>query len=120
MDQAWALEREFWQETSKGNATSFYARHMTADGFVVLPNRVVTRNELLTRWAQLRPLRSFELSEPTYTVIEGGNVVITYHVSVDAEWLPDYRAHMTALYVAVASGWALVFRAHTPEAGFPF
>jgi hypothetical protein len=120
MDQAWELEQIFWKETSEGNATSFYARHMAADGFVVLPNRVVSRYELVSRWDQLSPVRSCELSEPTFTLIEGGNVVITYHVAMDADWLPDYRAWMTALYTWTASEWTLLFRAHTPEAAFPF
>ena len=38
MDQAWELERGFWEEMASGDAGGFYKRHMTADGFVVLPN----------------------------------------------------------------------------------
>ena len=120
MDQAWALEKSFWEETAAGNATSFYARHMAADGFVVLPNRIVGRNELLTRWPELDSVGSYDLSEPTFTLLEGANVVITYHVTMDAPWLPNYKAFMTALYSWGTKEWTLVFRAHTPQGSFPF
>jgi hypothetical protein len=120
MDQAWALEQGFWEEISVGNANSFYSRHMAADGFVVLPNRIVGRNELVSRWPELAPVESYALSEPTFTLLEGGNVVITYHVTMEATWLPDYAAYMTALYSWQAGAWALIFRAHTPTGNFPF
>jgi hypothetical protein len=114
MDQAWALEQSFWRELCEGDANGFYRRHMAADGFIVLPNRLVSRNELVARSDALEPLRECTLSEPTFTVVEGGNVVITYQVSADADWLPKYSAWMTALYTWGSSEWTLVFRAHTP------
>jgi hypothetical protein len=120
MDQAWDLEKTFWTEAASGGATAFYARHMAADGFVVLPNRIVSRNDLVARWTEMESVRSFELSDPTFTLLEGGNVVITYHATVDAPWLSPYRAHMTVLYSWQAGHWTLVFRAHTPESSFPF
>jgi hypothetical protein len=87
---------------------------------VVLPNRIVSRNELISRWPELESLQSYELSDPTFTLLEGGNVVITYHVKMEASWLPSYAAFMTALYSWQAGHWTLVFRAHTPESSFPF
>ena len=120
MDQAWEMETTFWEEISKGNATAFYSRNMAAEGFVVLPNRIVSRYELVSRWDQLSAPFAYELSAPTFTLIEGPNVVITYQVTMDADWLPGYEAFMTVLYAWTASEWTLVFRAHTPKGDFPF
>jgi hypothetical protein len=47
-------------------------------------------------------------------------VLISYHVTMDAEWLPAYSAWMTALYTWSGSGWALAMRTHTPAGTFPF
>jgi hypothetical protein len=120
VDQAWETEQGFWRELKAGNASGFYAKTMMADGFVVVPTGVIPRDRLIERWDQMAPARSCELSEPAFTVIEGGNVVITYHVIMDADWLPNYRAFMTALYTWQGNAWTLAFRAHTPETAFPF
>jgi hypothetical protein len=120
VDEAWKLEQEFWRDVSSGNAGAFYRRHLIADGFVVLPNGVVTRDELITKWNDHEPVRTYELSEPRFTLIDGGTVAISYHVTLDADWLRDYDAWMTALYTWEGSGWALVFRSHTPAGAFPF
>jgi len=120
MDQAWELEQEFWKESSVGNAGGFYQRHMIAEGYVVIPSGVVSRDELIAKWNQHLPLISYELSEPRFTLVDGSNVVLNYHVRTQADWLPAYSAWMTALYTWEGSGWALAVRTHTPDAPFPF
>jgi hypothetical protein len=120
MDQAWELEQEFWKESSAGSAGSFYRRHMIAEGYVVIPSGVVSRDELIAKWDQHRPVTRYELSEPRFMLVDGSNVVISYHVSMDSEWLPDYSAYMTALYTWEGSGWALAVRTHTPATEFTF
>ncbi|GAA3385294.1 hypothetical protein [Cryptosporangium minutisporangium] len=119
MDQAWKLERHFWEELSEGRAGGFYARHMTADGYVVLPNGVMNRDELIVRWEQHEPL-TYELSEPRLLLVDGGSVLIQYHASADGSWLSNYRAWITSLYTWEGADWALVFRQHTPEGPFAF
>ena len=120
MDQAWALERSFWEETSAGNAGAFYRRSMITDGYVVLPSGPVSRDELIVKWGQHEPIRSYELSEPRMTLVDGGNVLISYRVQVEADWLPSYAAWMTALYTWEGAGWALAVRTHTPITPFAF
>jgi hypothetical protein len=120
MDLAWALEQEFWKESSAGSAGSFYQRHMIADGYVVIPSGVFTRDELITKWNRHDPVTRYELSEPRFTLVDGSNVIITYHVSMDADWLPGYSAFMTALYTWEGAGWALAVRTHTPQTAFSF
>jgi len=120
MDLAWQLEQEFWKESSAGSAGNFYQRHMIAEGFVVIPSGVVSRDELIVKWNRHDPVTRYELSEPHFTLVDGSNVVITYHVTADADWLPRYSAHMTALYTWEGAGWALAVRTHTPVAEFSF
>ena len=120
MDQAWELEQEFWKESSVGRAGGFYQRHMIAEGYVVIPSGVQSRDELIAKWNQHLPVLRYELSAPRFTLVDGSNVVITYHVTMDAEWLRDYSAWMTALYTWEGSGWALAVRTHTPSSEFPF
>ena len=122
MDQAWALERELWDAVSTGGASNFYARHMTTDGFVVLPGAVLDRHQLILNWEKQEPLREHSLSEPRLVMVDGDSVLITYRVYADGEWLPNYHAQVTALYTWVGGEWALAFRQHTPdgETTFPF
>jgi hypothetical protein len=120
MDQAWELELEFWKDAGEGSASGFYERHMITDGYVVLPSGVVSRNELISKWPQRGPVSSYELSEPRFTLIDGPNVIINYHVTMDVDWLPNYSANLTAFYTWQGAGWALAVRTHTPEAEFSF
>jgi len=122
MDEAWRLEQELWKAASSGAVSTFYARHMTADAFVVIPGQVLDRHELIMRWDKHAPLASYELSEPRLVMVDGESVLITYRVTADGEWLPNYRAQITALYTWSGGEWALAFRQHTPdgEAVFPF
>lgn len=120
MDQAWELEQEFWEELSAGTASNFYQRHMITEGYVVLPSGVVSRDELISRWSQHAAVTKYELSEPRFMLVDGANVMINYHVTMDADWLHDYSAWMTAFYTWVGAGWALAARTHTPAAAFPF
>jgi hypothetical protein len=120
MDEAWKLEQQFWGELTAGDAAGFYARHMTADGYVVLPTGVVERQELISRWSAHEPLREYQLSEPRLLLVDGASVLVNYRVHCDGEWLPNYRAWITSLYTWEGAGWALVYRQHTPEAAFPF
>ena len=120
MDQAWELEKEFWRETAAGRTGAFYRRHMISEGYVVIPSGVVSRDELISRWNEHRPVRSYDLSEPRFTLLDGSNVILNYHVKMDAEWLPNYEAYMTAMYTWEGAGWALAVRTHTPVTDFSF
>jgi hypothetical protein len=120
MDEAWKLEQELWQAVSAGGASAFYARHMTTDGFIVIPGAVIDRHELIMRWDDHTPLREYELSTPRLVMIDGESVLITYRVTADGDWLPNYRAQITALYTWIGGEWALTFRQHTPDGDHPF
>ena len=120
MDEAWRLEQELWKAVSSGGASTFYARHMIADGYIVLPGAVIDRHELIMQWDSQTPLREYSLSEPRMVLVDGGSVLITYRVNADGEWLPDYHAQITALYTWVGGEWALAFRQHTPDGDKPF
>jgi hypothetical protein len=120
MDEAWRLEQELWEAVSSGGASDFYARHMTADAFIVIPGSVIDRHELIMRWEAHKPLREYNLSQPRLVMVDGDSVLITYRVTADGDWLPNYRAQVTALYTWSGGGWALAFRQHTPDGDAPF
>jgi hypothetical protein len=120
MDQAWQVEQEFWQDSATQGPQGWCARYMATEGFIVLPNRVVSRDEAIHGWKDRPPIQSWSVSEPTFTVIEGGNLVISYQVHLDADWLPDYNAFITSLYVWGTDSWLLICRTHTPRGEFPF
>ena len=120
MDEAWRLEQELWEAVSSGGASAFYARHMTTDGFIVVPGAVLERHELIMRWETQKPLREYTLSEPRLVLVDGSSVLITYRVVADGEWLPNYHAQITALYTWIGGEWALAFRQHTPDSDDPF
>ena len=119
-DEAWELEREFWAAVGTGDAGGFYRRYMTSDGFVVVPGALVDRQDLITRWDGHQPLRSYQLDEPRTLVVNGESILVSYSVVADADWIPDYRARVTALYTREGNGWALTFRQHTPHPAEPF
>ena len=120
MDEAWRLEQDLWESMGSGNGSNFYARHMTADGFIVLPGVVIDRHELMLRWNDQAPLREYTLSTPRLVMVDSDSVLITYRVVADGESLPNYRAQITALYTWIGGEWALAFRQHTPDGDHPF
>jgi hypothetical protein len=65
-------------------------------------------------------VRSDELSEPRLTLVDGSTVIVSYHVTMDSEWLPDYAAWMTAHHTWEGGDWSLAVRTHAPKAVFPF
>jgi hypothetical protein len=121
MDRAWQIEQEFWQQSASADGPQgWFARYLATDGFVVLPNRIVSRSDLVHGWKDRGPIGSWSVSEPAFTVFEGGNLVITYEVHVDGGWLPKYDAFITSVYVWGADEWTLICRTHTPRGAFPF
>ncbi len=121
MDQAWQIEQDFWEASSvDAGPQQWFAKYLATDGFIVLPNRVVNRDDLVHGWSGRRPLTSWTLGEPVFTVFEGGNLVLRYEASMEAEWLPRYEAFITSVYVWGADHWTLICRTHTPRGHFPF
>ncbi|GAB6897687.1 hypothetical protein [Kineosporia succinea] len=120
MDRAWQIEQEFWQDSAGPGPAHWFARYMAADGFIVLPNRVVSRDGLVHGWSDRGPLRTWELGQPSFTVIEGGNLVMNYEAHLEADWLPGYDAYITSVYVWGAGDWSMICRTHTPRGAFPF
>jgi hypothetical protein len=120
MDQAWALEEEFWEAGTSGQTAEFYARVLTSDGFVVVPEGVMLRDDLLHVWHDRAPWDRYELTERHDQLVNGETLLLTYRLVASSEDTPDYRARVSSLYTWMVSRWALVFRQHTPELGVNF
>jgi hypothetical protein len=116
MDQAWALEEEFWEAGATGRTGDFYAKVLTTDAFVVVPTGVLLRDDLLHMWHERSPWDHYELTERQERLVNGETALLTYRLVASSRDSPDYRARVSSLYTWV-SGWALAFRQHTPEIG---
>jgi hypothetical protein len=116
MDQAWALEEEFWEAGTSGRIAEFYAKVLTTDAFVVVPTGVLMRDDLLHQWYERAPWDRYELSDRHDQLVNGETVLLSYRIVASSRDTPDYRARVSSLYTWV-TGWALVFRQQTPEVG---
>ncbi|HST81439.1 MAG TPA: DUF4440 domain-containing protein [Kineosporiaceae bacterium] len=119
MDQAWAMEEEFWEAGTSGRTAEFYAKVLTTDAFVVVPSGVLMRDDLLHMWQDRAPWDRYELSDRHDQLVNGETVLLSYRIAASSRDVPDYRARVSSLYTWV-TGWALVFRQHTPEIGVTF
>jgi len=115
MDQAWALEEEFWEASTSGGVAAHYARVLAADAFVVVPGGVLEREDLLRQWDGRPPWVDYELSDSRMVLVNGETVVMTYRVAAHDRRGRLYRARVSSVYVWEGSGWALTLRQHTPE-----
>ncbi len=115
MDQAWQLEEEFWQAGTSGRVADYYARVLASDGFVVVPGRVLGRDDLLDQWRDRAAWKDFSLTEPQIVLVNGETAALTYHISATQIGGEPYRARVSSIYTWVAHGWALAFRQHTPD-----
>jgi hypothetical protein len=113
VDQAWQLEQESWAAAAAGEAAAYYAKIMTDDAFVVLPDRVLDRDEVLD--GGVPPWSSYELEEPRLSLLDGETVLVSYRVAADRPGAGGYRGQVTSLYAWSDGGWALTFQQHTPD-----
>ena len=114
VDEAWNLEEGFWKAGTSGGVQDFYAKVLAADAFVVVPGRVLLRDDLLRQWDDRAPWTDYALTERRTVLVNGETVVLSYcDEAHDAEG-PEYRARVSSVYTWVAR-WVLAFRQHTPD-----
>lgn len=114
MDEAWALEERFWESGTTGDVQDHYARVLTSDAFVVVPGRVLAREDLLRQWQDRPPWTAYELTDRRIVLVNGETVLLSYHVTAKSTGGGDYSARVSSVYVWI-TGWALAFRQHTPD-----
>jgi hypothetical protein len=117
MDETWELEEDFWRAgtTDADTVRAYYARVLTSDAFVVTPDKVLAREQLLREWDVRPPWTSYELDDRRTLLVNGQTVVLSYHVTASSPDSPAFDARVTSVYTWVG-GWALAFRQHTPAA----
>ena len=114
MDQAWELEEGFWHAGTSGGVQDFYAKVLAADAFVVVPGRVLLRDDLLRQWDDRAPWTEYALTDRRTVLVNGETVLLSYALTArDAEGR-EYRARVSSVYTWVAR-WVLAFRQHTPD-----
>jgi hypothetical protein len=117
MDETWALEEDFWRAgtVDGSNVQAYYARVLTSDAFVVVPGRVLAREQLLRQWDGRRPWAWYEITDRRTILVNDQTVVLSYRVAASSPNTPRYEAQVTSVYTRVGA-WALAFRQHTPSA----
>ena len=127
MDQAWEIEEDFWRAGTSGGVPDYYARVLTSDAYVVRPEGVLGREDLLREWDGRAAWAGYTISERQDRLVDGETVLLTYRVEARTAGPPDgpgapdsdYRAYVSSVYTWVGAGWALVFRQHSPAADAP-
>ncbi|GAA3627172.1 hypothetical protein GCM10022223_50580 [Kineosporia mesophila] len=116
MDQAWQCEEDFWQAGIEGRVAEHYARVLASDAFVVVPDRVLNRDDLLQQWQDRAAWAEYTLAERRDVLINGETAVLSYRVSARQVDGHPYTARVSSVYTWI-TGWALAFRQHTPDTG---
>ncbi len=116
MDQAWACEEDFWQAGIEGRTVEHYARVLAADAFVVVPDHLLDRDDLVHQWHERVAWAEYTLSERRDVLINGETAVLSYRVRARQTDGHVYQARVSSVYTWVA-GWTLAFRQHTPDTG---
>ena len=116
MDQAWECEEDFWRAGVEGRVAEHYAHVLAADAFVVVPDHVLDRDDLVQQWNERAAWAEYSLSERRDVLINGETAVLSYRVQARQTDGNVYRARVSSVYTWVA-GWALAFRQHTPDNG---
>ncbi len=80
MDQAWACEEDFWQAGIEGRTVEHYARVLAADAFVVVPDHLLDRDDLVHQWHERVAWAEYTLSERRDVLINGETAVLSYRV----------------------------------------
>jgi hypothetical protein len=115
VDQAWQLEQDSWAAVAAGDAATFFSKTMTDDAFVVVPDAVLGRNELVARLQEPPSWQRYALADERLVLLDGETVLVSYRVTTDGDDVPGYRGHVTTMYRWLDGGWALAFRQHTPD-----
>jgi hypothetical protein len=115
VDEAWKLEVEFWEAGAAGRIHEYYARVLAADAFVVVPGKVMVREDLLNIWDDRAAWEHYDLTEQRIVLVNGETVAITYAIKARQIGGFTYRARVSSMYTWVGGGWALAFRQHTPD-----
>jgi hypothetical protein len=114
VDEAWQLEEGFWKAGTSGAVQDYYAMVLAADAFVVVPGRVMSRDDLLRQWDDRAPWTEYALTERRIVLVNGETVVLSYCVAARDAEDREYRARVSSVYTWVAR-WVLAFRQHSPD-----
>ena len=114
MEEAWELEKAFWEAGTRGEVPAYYARVLASDAFVVVPDRVLAREDLLKQWDGRSPWDEYRLSDRRIVLVNGETVVLSYRIRAHSADTGQYCAQVSSVYTWVG-GWALAFRQYTPD-----
>ena len=105
-------EHEGWQAILAGHGGDYYRRTMTADGLLILPGRVVTRDEAIAFFKGMPVITSYQLREPAVVRLNDHAGVLVYRLLAH-RGDEVIEAHAATTYVFADGGWCVAAHQQT-------
>ncbi|TFC47398.1 DUF4440 domain-containing protein [Cryobacterium shii] len=105
-------EHEGWQAILAGRGGAYYRSTMTSDGLLILPGRVVTRDEAPAFFQALSPVTSYKLRDPAVVRLNDHAGVLVYRlIAHRGDEVTEANASTT--YVFKDGGWCVAAHQQT-------
>ena len=105
-------EQAGWQAILAGRGGEYYRRTMTRDALLILPGRVITRDQVMAAFAAAAPVDSYQLREPAVIRINDHAGILVYRlVAHRGETTTEVNAATT--YVFADGGWCVAAHQQT-------
>jgi len=105
-------EQEGWQAIRAGRGGDYYRRTMTRDALLILPGRVITRDEVIAAFAAAAPIDSYQLRQPAVIRLNDHAGILVYRLEATrGEVTTEVNAATT--YVFADGGWCIAAHQQT-------
>ena len=105
-------EQEGWQANLAGRGGEYYRTNMTRDGLLILPGRVITRNEVAAAFAGGPTIDSYQLRDPAVIRLNDHAGILVYRlVATRGQVTTEVNAATT--YVFADGGWCVAAHQQT-------
>jgi hypothetical protein len=105
-------EHEGWQAILAGRGGAYYRSTMTRDGLLILPGKVITRDEVIDFFAGMAPFTSYQLRDPAIVRLNEHAGVLVYRL-VAHRGLEVVEANAATTYVFADGGWCVAAHQQT-------
>jgi hypothetical protein len=105
-------EHEGWQAILAGHGGDYYRRTMTADGLLILPGRIVTRDEAIAVFKEMPAVTSYQLREPAVVRLNERAGVLVYRLLAH-RGDEVIEANAATTYVFADGGWCVATHQQT-------
>ena len=105
-------EHEGWQAILAGRGGDYYRQTMTADGLLILPGRMLTRNDAIAFFKEMPAITSYQLREPAVVRLSEHAGVLVYRLLAH-RGDEVIEANAATTYVFADGGWCVAAHQQT-------